>query len=83
VRLSIRKRVQRDSSLPKAFDKLVHAIETETILSGVADIHRRMLRMELVLQDKKSITYPNKIKKMMRTRKSPRRVKPVRPTTLL
>ena len=84
MRLGTRKRVQRNSSLPKASNELVHAIEAETVLSGVTDIHRHMLRMELVLQSKKSITYPNDIKKeMMRTRKSPRRVKPVRPTTLL
>jgi hypothetical protein len=61
--VNIRKSVQRNSSLPKGFDELVHAIKAETVLSGVADIHRRVLRMELVLQGKKSITCPEEIGK--------------------
>lgn len=42
------------SSLPQALDELVHAIEAEPILGGVAHVHRHVLRVELVLRGKKS-----------------------------
>lgn len=50
--------MQRNSSLPKRLDELIHAIKAETVFSGVADITGHVLGMELVLQGKMSITYP-------------------------
>lgn len=38
------------SSLPQAFDELVDTVKPEAILSGVANIHRYVLRVELILR---------------------------------
>ena len=55
--MSIKKSIQGNSSLPKAFDELVRAVNAETLFSRVADIHRHVLRMELILHGK-SVTRP-------------------------
>ena len=45
-----RRRGDGKSSLPQAFDELVDTIEAEAIFSGVANIHRYVLRVELILR---------------------------------
>ena len=41
------------TSLPQALDELVYPIEAKAVLGGVADVHRHVLRVELVLRGKK------------------------------
>lgn len=41
--------------MPQALDELVHPIEAEAVLGRVADVHRHVLRVELVLRGEKSV----------------------------
>jgi len=47
ARLSIR-REDGHSSLPQAFDELVHAIKAKALVGSIADVHWDVLRVELV-----------------------------------
>ena len=48
------------SSLPQAFDELVHAVKAKALVWRIADVHRNVLRVELILRDKTSITCTKK-----------------------
>jgi hypothetical protein len=43
------------SSLPQALDELVNAIEPKALVDRIADVHRNVLRVELVLRDSVNI----------------------------
>lgn len=49
------------SSLPQAFDELVHTVKAKSLVWRIADVHRNVLRVELILRDKTSITCTKKM----------------------